>query len=275
MSRVSESAETVDAKPGRVGVHTGSYGCKCTMCRARRAKYSRDRHEKIRAGIPLRVPIGPVKAHVVKLIDRGMSAKLIAEVADVSSPTMYRVRNFDDDVLINATIAETLMSVRLDLSRLPPKSNVDVTGSRRRVQALAWCGWSLQLQAARYGMDATRFRIHRPETRLIWKGNADSIRAVYEELWDQDPPQATTQELRVVRFTKTWALKKGFMPPLAWDDETIDDPDAEPNMGLVTSSNGVTAEEVAFLRSFGKSDRQIAVQLGRTVDYIRKIEEAA
>ncbi|MEV8610193.1 hypothetical protein AB0383_20090 [Amycolatopsis sp. NPDC051373] len=178
--------------------------------------------------------------------------------------------------MIGKRIADALLAVQFDVSTLPPGANVDATGSRRRVQALASRGWSLPQIAARLGVDPTSLRVHQPNRRFIQKRNADAIKAVYDELWDQDPPTGTTQELRVARYAKTWARKSGFMPPGAWDDDTIDDPDAQPDIGEKVRANANAREEIVWLRSFGKTNEQIALHMGKTPDYIRaQLREAA
>lgn len=51
-----------------------------------------------------------------------------------------------------------------------------------------------------------------PETEAL-------VRALYDDLWDKPGP-----EPRAVQ----WAKKYGYAPPMAWDEDTIGDPDATP-----------------------------------------------
>ena len=57
---------------------------------------------------------------------------------------------------------------------------------------------------------------------------ARTVSAMYDRLSMQPAPESIT-----AARTRLWASRKGFAPPLAWDDETIDDPMAEP-AGLLT-----------------------------------------
>ena len=166
---------------------------------------------------------------------------------------------------------------------------IDGTGTRRRLQALVAIGWTAPLIGAR--LDVTQALItrlyHRPRVN---SQTAAAVRALYDELWNVPGPSWRS------RYR---ARVAGWPPPLAWDDDTIDDPTAWPHRPRLTTThrrrarteinqdnvdrmctgqpvtNTTPAENraaVARLREFGMNDRQIAARTGlhnRTVLRIR------
>lgn len=106
-----------------------------------------------------------------------------------------------------------------------PFELIDSTGTIRRLQALACLGWSFTEVARRAGVAKGSELAARPQVK---RGNAERIAVVYDELWDQLPPSGSRYERMVLGKTKTRAAQQGWAPPLAWDDESIDDPGASP-----------------------------------------------
>lgn len=96
---------------------------------------------------------------------------------------------------------------------------VDATGTHRRIQALMANGWSLDQIMERAGYRKSGNWIKYDATTLH-VNTAAKIAAVYDELWDKPGPS---------KWTRTWARNQGYLPPMAWDDETIDDPAAWAN----------------------------------------------
>lgn len=100
-------------------------------------------------------------------------------------------------------------------------------GTHRRLQALVAQGWALSELSRRLGY--TRGALQElfasdqtmPEARR-------TVAALYDELWDKQPPSSTARQRQVVSRSKNLAKRKGWAGPLAWDDDTIDDPSATP-----------------------------------------------
>jgi len=144
---------------------------------------------------------------------------------------------------------------------------VDAAGTRRRVQALMRNGWSTGALAARSGRTAgavwqmLRYERVSPATAAAW-------RALYDELWDQEPPHGTRFERQAAARARRHASERGWPPPLAWDDDEIDDPAAVPiagwerAVGRERRERGLLAAEVADLLGFGLDVRQAAARLG-------------
>lgn len=129
-------------------------------------------------------------------------------------------------------------------------------GALRRVQALRALGWPARVIADRIGVHE-RNLCRWPHRRWISRRLYERICAVYDEL-----SMTTGPDVRARRH----AERQGWPPPLAWDDETIDDPDARP---FGTSRSGRThvglREDELFLRTVGCSEHEIARRLGVSV----------
>lgn len=166
--------------------------------------------------------------------------------------------------------------------------SVDATGTRRRLQALACLGWSARMIADRFGMAevtvATWGRAERVSSRTAAK-----VARWYDELSMRIPEPVTFAERIAVGATRGKAAARGWVPPLAWDDEVIDDPSAEPSMpGVVDESDTLIRaalhgdkprlptrelrEVIRVLHERRWSGRRIAEHLGyseRTVTRVR------
>lgn len=110
--------------------------------------------------------------------------------------------------------------------------NVDATGTRRRLQALAVVGWSHRALAARCGVVAEHLQtIRSGRTPRITTNTEQVVMVVYDELWDQTPPTTGRHQSGAVTKTRNAATRQGWVGPLDWDDDTINDPTAAPHTG--------------------------------------------
>jgi len=97
--------------------------------------------------------------------------------------------------------------------------------------------------------------------------------AIYEELWDQEPPHDEWHSKAAYTRALNFAGRRGWLPPLAWDD--IDtDPDPEPSTDAPqTTGADAFLEDVEFLLEAGEASEQIAIILGRKPGAIAKLAE--
>lgn len=136
------------------------------------------------------------------------------------------------------------------------------TGTRRRLQALAATGWSANAIATRTGLSARwLLELRRGKNTRVERRTDQRIRAVYDQLWDQPGPCPIARRL---------AARAGWPPPMAWDDHSIDDPAAAPDLGRRPRSR-VDDADVTHLASYGLTRDQIADRLGVTPDSLRDI----
>lgn len=96
--------------------------------------------------------------------------------------------------------------------------SVDAAGTQRRLRALAAIGWSFVELGHRLGMGGCVVsRIAVANSRVLL-ATAEKVSALYDEL-SMIPGGNKTVVTR--------ARMKGWAPPLAWDDDSIDDPSAK------------------------------------------------
>lgn len=116
----------------------------------------------------------------------------------------------------DCTHAQHVHLKRWRLGQIAPL--VDATGTRRRVQALSALGWSQSYLGERFGVGVSAVQ-QWTVSSLVQAKTATSVRRLYDELSMTPGPSARA---------RGWAAKRGWPPPLAWDDDTIDDPAARP-----------------------------------------------
>lgn len=144
-----------------------------------------------------------------------------------------------------------------------PRS-VPNTGARRRVEALACLGWSMRSLSRMLGWHADRLQVLLSSYDGVSPANHARICALYDRLWDKPAPQRTKGERISARRAIAIAQRLGYKPPLAWDDDTIDDPAARPalaNSHGRTFVDRVAVEEAKFGRPvrLTPDERRIAV----------------
>lgn len=101
---------------------------------------------------------------------------------------------------------------------------IPAEGTRRRIEALAAIGWSQHEVARRLGKsESWGERVKR--SRRVHRSTAEAVRRIYDELSMTPGPS---------EWSRSWARAQGWIPPLGWDDDTIDDPGAWADLGAET-----------------------------------------
>ena len=148
---------------------------------------------------------------------------------------------------------------------------VSTLGTRRRIESLAWLGWSRAAIAERVGIQATNM------TRLLYGDTLTAaLAARFAKLYDELSMEFPTGNPQAIANTRNRARQRGAVPPLAWDD--IDDPAEVPSLGWKPVRNRTATElfaELDHLTSLGVSEYHAAKQLGVTVDAIEKARARA
>lgn len=198
-------------------------------------RYQLDFHRGIRR------TTGPERAqqHVQELRDRyGVGILAIADAAGTAPDLISDLSNGTCTGMLVST-EKAVLDVRLEqiMSRPNPRGVVPSVGTRRRLQALLAMGWRHQDLTPLLGFDSgtTMYR-----EGGITRRKHEATKRVYDQLWDQRGP-ADTRTMNVI-------AKAGYAPPLAWDDDSIDDPTAQPDMGARIYAQG-QAPEGAIKRS--------------------------
>jgi transcriptional regulator with XRE-family HTH domain len=206
--------------------------CRCSPCSAANAAYQRRRHRTAAYG---RTPTGwvdatPVRAHVENLRAAGLGRTEIAARAGLDGAVVYCLlhgRNGRPPTRrVAARTAQQLLAVPLpDVDDLAHGTAIDGTGTRRRLQALVALGWSQTALACRLDWSKANLGrvLHGRGGGRVTVRTRAAVHALYEQL--SMSPAPTTYGSDQAR---AHAAHRGWPSPLAWDDDTIDDPAAGP-----------------------------------------------
>ena len=104
---------------------------------------------------------------------------------------------------------------------------VNAIGSIRRIRALQALGWTHEDLGIRAGRGRT-WSAAVCRRKYVSRATAADVAAVYDALAMATPPAATDEQASLVRRARRHATAQGWPPPLAWDDDDIDNPDASP-----------------------------------------------
>ncbi len=157
-----------------------------------------------------------VRSHIRTLLDAGMRLVDIADNAGMNTTGhLNRIMYGPDKKSCNPDIAHRILAVH------PQPADtwlVDGIGARRRIRALVRAGWEMRTIAARAGYHPSVASGWANDQRIV-RATADRVAALYDELASLDG--GSTRARR-------WAERRGWQPPEAWSDDTIDDPHANP-----------------------------------------------
>ena len=224
-----------------------------------------------------------VRAHLRELMTAGMGWKRVAEVAGVSSSTVYPIlygKHADDPLhpehrpprkQVRREVARALLDVRLDLA---PGGLVDGTGTRRRLQALIAIGWPQSHLAQKLAMTPANLGSVIHGDANVRKSTAAAVQALYDTHWRRGPQTPDARGRRSVAGSKHLAALKGWALPMAWDDDEIDDPAARPR-GLDTDTvRAARISEVERRLAAGASRAEVCrrLQMHGPTDVERMLE---
>lgn len=203
-------------------------GCRCTHCR--RAKRERANHRarmKAYGRWQPFVPAGPAREWVLMLMDYGIGWQRIAALAGLTErPISKLLYGRPPSGKIRPETEAKILAVKPVLANLADTTLVDPAGTRRRLQALVAVGWPQRRLARRLGWAWNQFHAVMYHQNHVSAKTARTVIALYEQLWDQPPSQATPTERTAVIKARQLAELRHWPPPQAWDDEAIDDPRA-------------------------------------------------
>jgi hypothetical protein len=220
----------------------GTYGkykterCHCPDCRRANRDINR-RWSRTKAMVahgmaePPWLEAEPVRQHIRDLTAAGISVLSIQRISGVSKAVLDRLiygcphRGEAPSRKIRPANAAPLMAIPVP----PPTDDavVDATGTRRRLQALVAVGWSGAELMRRIGIVGTDFPKILGREQILARTER-KIRALYDQVWDVPPPASTRWERATLTRALAFAANRGWAPPMAWDDDTIDDPATQP-----------------------------------------------
>lgn len=222
-------------------------------------QYCRSHYQRrLRMGLAGFVDSAPTIAHLDALRDVGWTFEQIGQAAGLH-PAVPAVLLRHRYGRVRQRTAKALLGVAV--AKQSSRRSIDSTGSRRRVQALAWMGWNLDEVARRAGMTkSVLMTVYRPR---VSHAVARKIEQVYELLSHLPGPSKPAQAR---------ARSCGHAPPAAWDEDTIDDPIAKPDLGDTKARGRADlAVEARHLLGFGLSLFDVAKRLDVSVPYVRAV----
>lgn len=208
-------------------------GCRREECREANRLYAAKRERLALYGRPTTdlVPAAPVRAHVARLQAAGVGWRRIAELAGIGTGPMkkllwgHRSRGHGPSTRVRPATAAAILAVRADLSSPAAHAYIDATGTHRRLRALVSIGWSQRRLADALGLTRSNFGAMMTRTQ-VRGATARAVADLYEQLWNKTPAAANRWEETGISYARRYAAEHGWPPPMAWDDDTIDDPDA-------------------------------------------------
>lgn len=258
---------------------TPGRGCRCAACRnARRVAANHRNRMLIYGRWQPYVDAGPAREHIRMLAASGIGWKRTAELAGLSTSTvnklLYGGHGRPPSRRIRPETEAAILAVQPSVDLLGGSALVAATGTHRRVQALVAIGWSQQKLAVRLGMLPSNFgsMMRRDE---VYAATVRAVAALYDELWDQPPPEETHRNRIAANRARNYARNRGWAPPAAWDDDRIEDPGARPADWKRPErlSSAELAEEARELFSQGYSRARAAERLGVSVAALDKALE--
>jgi len=244
-------------------------GCRCEPCVA--ANRERARQEsRLRAYGRWKpyVDAGPARQHVLALQAQGVGRRRVQELSGLSSGALSKILyggpgDRPRTRRVRAETAQAILGVRPSPA---PHALTDATGTHRRLEALVANGHSQTQLAGRLGMTRPNFgsMMQRDQVTVV---TCEAVRELYDQLWNQPPAEHDHRTRQAVSRARNLAAERGWVPPLAWDDDKIDDPAARPAEGWKRSArkthrSAELAEDAAELLAQGSTREQAAERLG-------------
>lgn len=144
------------------------------------------------------------------------------------------------------------------------RRHVPNVGTRRRIEALMWLGYSgariaVETGGGRDWDEIRQWRV-RPQ---VHRNTAQMIAEVYDRLSMSPAVGNTHSERQIISRTRNYARRKGFFPPLVWDD--IDNPNEQPR-GTRDAENPDRAADLLEMAERGDGLTQVCRQLDVTAN---------
>lgn len=257
-----------------------NHGCRCEPCRSVHRQYDGDRSRRKAYGTwqPY-VDATPVRAHVRSLMSRGIGWRHTADIAGVPKATVNQLlyglpgRGRKPPTRVRQHTADRLLAVQFDTALLADGALVDATGTWRRVRALVAVGWPKVHIARALGSRGQGLQL---QDTKVQAATARKVSDLYDAWWNADPAAHGVDGRQAVR-ARAYARERGWPPPMAWDDDALDDPAAEPHGPASSdcSRRMCTAEErlqdIAHLAAAGATVEEVAARLSISTHYVNQL----
>lgn len=253
--------------------------CRCAPCAAASTAYESNRVRQHAYGRwDNLVDAEPARQHIRSLGEQGMGRHRVQLVAGLSEgqlwKLMYGTTKADGSRTpskrIRREISERILQIQLDPA---DGALVPAVGATRRVQALVALGWSQARICTALGFRFPTQLTDLVKGRLtqITVGHDRRVRKAYDRLSMQLPPASNQRERISVSRARNLAKARGWLPPLAWDDEALDDPSAMPIKPTV--SDPAYLDNAAIERRMA-GDRAVDLTKQEKAELVRRMTAA-
>jgi len=222
-------------------------GCRCNACGWARYQYDSRRSRLVAQG-RWQPYVDPAEArgHAERLRAGGLGTRQIADLAGLNRKALQDVLNGRTRRIRPATHA-AILAVPAD-AELADKTVIPAEGTWRRVQALAAAGWSLTAQAREVGWQVGNYcaLLKRPH---LTAHTARLVRDLYGR-WSMLPPPTGPR----ADLARRRARERSWFPPMAWDDDALDRPDARPCLLPAVADSDPDVDDLRiqqFIAGFG------------------------
>lgn len=211
----------------KCSVH-GRYVTGCSDCRRAAREYSKLRADQVRAGTWERMLTGDEveaarQALLALLAHPGITVPRVATTIGTVHSSLYRLKN-GSMVTMFAYLGTALMELTPDRVRAAVEPRlVDNIGTTRRLQALAADGWTTRRLSELSGIPERSLSIWRlGRRRGISPVNRTRVAELYDKIRALADPRGDSPASAAL------AQRQGWPDPDRWDDDEIDDPQAQP-----------------------------------------------
>lgn len=220
-------------------------GCRCTPCGTAYRRHRKASEYRTLTGTHSYVDAGRARRHVEQLLET-LTVGQIEQRSGVHRTSIRllvgRFPGKPASKRITRASEAALLAVTAERVGGEQQGLVDGTGTRRRFRALIALGHPAKPLGQRLGISTrTVWSLTNPAApldALVLVSTRDAVRRLYDELsWVVPPPS------RARTIAQNMATARGWAPPLAWDDDAIDDPASGP---LIDEDQSAEVDEHAI-----------------------------
>lgn len=249
-------------------------GCRCQPCTTAVTRESLQRRYLRASGRSTRRDPTRAAAHITRLRSAGMRDAAVQEACGICPDVLYRIMRGKGQ--IHYTVEARILRVSVPAHTGGRNgANIDATGTRRRLCALAAEGWPASELARRLGK-AKQYVVY---LQLGCGGGkvrmwlADEVRCLYTLLRDLDP-EAEGMRPAHAEAARVDAAAKGWLGTGYWDDDEIDSSAFVPAVEVPENRDELAAHrrrEIEHLAAFGIPEQDIADRLGMAIAYVHDL----
>lgn len=185
-------------------------GCRCTQCRVANRAAERHRTAALRIGCwqPY-VDAGPARAHLTFLREHGVGLDQIAKISNTPKSTIRRLLREPpaSPGRIRTETADRLMAIRMSPDHVAPRSQVDATETRSRIQTLVDAGHPIPELARALGKTSVSLR-RTLNRRAVTAQTATSVSRLYDRIQSENL-QLNRVRRRPTNGASAWTILTG------------------------------------------------------------------